>query len=184
MAIRIIKSFILFIIHHFIRPVWALILFGVPYFLAFLTIYIFCKDSRELINKNWQQFFEKRNIIDFIAHWNNNFKGKYKSDGFIGLFDHYNSPFEFFRIIWDCDDASYYPAIIFKNIGYKVYIIGLYGSKINSWHYDCIVKTADNIYMLFNQGNCIFGNSIDDCILKLGEKWNTFKNCVWWKCLW
>jgi hypothetical protein len=179
------KIFLMFIIHHFIRPIWSYGIFGIPYFLYYFCKYIFSKKQRELINKNKKKYFEKKeSILNFIIFWNLNYKGNYKYDGFKGLFDHVNSPFEFYQKIFDCDDASLYPFLYFKKHNFNTIMIGLYGSSINSWHYDCVVQEDVNKWVLFNQGNSIYGSSIDECIKILGNNWLIFKDNIYWKCYW
>lgn len=177
------KKILMFFIHHFIRPIWITpigLIYGLIYFFKIFT-------NKENIKKyydNKNSFNSVKSIDDFIEWWNTRFRNSYKYDGYKGLLDHYNMPFEFFMNRFDCDDAALYPHIKFKKLGYESQMIGLMGAKIDSWHYDCVVKIKENEYMLFNQGYCIYGSSIKECLDKLSAQWSIFKTYIFWRCFW
>lgn len=177
------KKFLMFFVHHFIRPIWIL-----PIGLVYYIIYFFKVntnlENKIQYNKNKTLYNNIKTLQEFIDWWNNNYRGTYKWDGYKGLLDHNNSNYEFFLNAWDCDDASTYPYYKFKKLGYKSIMIGLLGEKITSWHYDCIVEIDKDKYMLFNQGSCIYAKSIKDCLDMLSSRWDIFKTYIYWKCFW
>ncbi len=177
------KRILMFFVHHFIRPLWA-ILIGLVYGLIYFFKVFTSKENKIKYYDNKDSYYLVKSIKEFIAWWNTRYRGKYKSDGYNGLLDHYNTPIEFFMNTWDCDEASVYPHIKFKSLGYESKMIGLLGKKITSWHYDCIVKLKEDEYMLFNQGNCIYGKTEKECLDTLSSRWSIFRTYIYWRCFW
>lgn len=168
---------LMFFIHHFVRVLWSY-----PLKFIFFLVYLFKdKDKQKQTKLLWDAIKSPEALSEFFLS-----VYKYKFDGFIGELDHDNPSNEFFAHFGDCDDMGRYSAIKLKELGYKATRIGILNQKnILSWHYDCIFE-KDEKQVLFNYGNLIQADSIDECVKKLGEQWEMFAGdkVIWWKCNW
>ncbi len=176
------KSKLMFFVHHFIRPIWALYLLKFIFFIIYCYKYITDDKIREKYKKNKKEFLEIKDLSYLIAFYRNNYI--YKWDSLNGVLDHDNSKLEFFCEFGDCNDMGSYSSLILKKLNFNAKRIGILGDKgITSWHYDCLIKENDKKYVLFNYGDIIISNSIENVIKELNKEWdNYWKNIKYWKC--
>ena len=108
-----------------------------------------------------------------------------------GLLDHDNWPLEHFMYFGDCDDCIHVMASL-RKMSLEVYRIGMIGEKLNTWHYDCVIKGYDmiwneDVFYLFNYGNLVRGICIDQCLDKLSRMYGwkdlyKYETMSYWKC--
>lgn len=184
------KGFLMFFVHHFIRPIW-LIPFSIAYFFISLFKYLFSKDLRIQYRIRHDEWKRIQTFNDLIMYFYGSFE--YKWDGYKGAIDHHNFPIEFFMHGGDCDDVASYSGYKLKEISKKnkryskIRTIGIMGDTFKSWHYDTVYYDIKlKKYCLFNYGMGICCDTIQECIDEMSETWEIFpKNkTIYWCCFW
>jgi hypothetical protein len=156
----------------------------------------------ELYQEQVRKWNDIENLDELCEYFQN--RKAYKNEG---LFHHYNSKEEFFLHGYDCEDVAFMAQKKLRELGYKTQVIGIMGSKVDSWHYDLIIIEEEFIeqflgnnmiynrvyydkYYMFNYGKKIKGNSIQSCIDQLStykvnnEYVYPLNKTVWWRCYW
>jgi len=168
---------LMFIVHHFLRPIWSYLIKFI-----FYVIYLFKDKEKQKANRLlWENIKTLEQLKLFFSN-----VYKYKYDGIIGELDHDNPSNEFFANFGDCDDMGRFSMLKLKELGFVATRVGILNlSNIRSWHYDCLFE-MNGKKVLFNYGNLIEADSADECIKNLGKTWNLFSGdkVNWWKCYW
>ena len=182
----------MFIMHHFIRVIWANLFGGIMHIVYALKL----RTNKELWEKykknqaKWDAIISDVELAEFIKN-----DYKYKWDGPKGAFDHNNFSLEFFTDFGDCDDVGHYvckklKAIYGDELEYcKTHGFSELGAKPPFWHYCCIYKFKNqDQYILFNYGQRNTGDSIEGIekiMTEIYSKTYKFKKgVVTWPCLW
>ena len=198
------NSFLWYLVHHFVRVIWANLL-GIVFNIFYLFKQQIKNDLKTKYTNNYNHYKGIKTLSElqdfyrntYIYKWDGDFS-KYNSKlTFLnGLVDHNNFKREFFSVFGDCDDLGRWSAKALKNIEEVANIIpiGMYSASENQglfWHYDCYFEKQGKSY-LFNYGNLIEGQDIKDCIKRLlinykrNIAWDTLDavNFKWWPCYW
>ena len=182
------KSNLMFVIHHFVRPVWALYLFKCISFILTIIKQLNKKYRNNVyIHKNlWKNCTTSQTVsnffkVNFEYIWDDLDNSKR------GLFDHDSSMLEFYtgngsKAGGDCDISD----IVSKKINSikvkskRVGIISGEKNKLSSWHYDCLF----NGNRLFNFGYVINGENEKNTFENLNTSWSNFfsNKILYWNC--
>lgn len=176
----------MWIVHHFLRVIWANIL-GFFYNIYYLLLITFSKESRNKYKYNIKCWEEIQNISRLADYIRNNYK--YKYDGYKGIVDHNNFKYEFFTASGDCDDVARWVCKKLRELDIKADVIGFSDFKSDPvfWHYDCLFCISDT-YFLFNYGHCNIikypanNETICNEMMKIYQNTYKFKNLICWIC--
>lgn len=160
------------------------ILFGFIYFAVYLIIPLFKMKKMKSNIAKWKEAVKSEDsLINFFKT-----TYKYKYDEIGGIADHDSFWLEWFCGFGDCDDAALYSKKALKKLGYKAFRIGLIGmGGMKNSHFDCAyyktLSDGTKIYKMFNYGNPIEGNSLENVLENFGIRYTRYnkKSLKWCK---
>jgi len=206
----------MFFIHHLIRPIWArpiefiyFLIYGFYFLFSEKAQIKYYEKKKEFYSNktltDMSKYYQKNYNYKFdgfgkFVEWLKKQQVYYLTEkkrsnkllsilikifsAIRGILDHDNPKVEYFLSGYDCDDCEYIKEALEDE--YDIIKIGMIESKIQTYHYDCIIEIQNyigNKYILFNYGNLIYGDSIQDCLKQLCKEYNWDPNDLkWWKC--
>jgi hypothetical protein len=175
----------MWIIHHFIRPLWS-----IPIALGGFIYYFFWrlkKQNNVIYKKNKKAWDDIKSLDELVSFFKNIYQ--YKYDGHIGILDHDNTPFEFYSSYGDCDDMARYITKKLRKLGYKAKRVHmwydpktLFKEGVVHWfsrmHYACMMFDGDKKYMV----NYYYIKECEDIksgVKTIDKKYHNGNYCIW-----
>jgi hypothetical protein len=174
----------MWLMHHFVRPIWYRYLFVGIAFTKYAFLYMFNPNKRADYKANLKKWNTRIKALEglnafFQKDYRYKFDGTFKNRKLNGAFDHHNVPLEFFMEWGDCDDQAEYSKDKLRELSkmkgkkYKPVTFGIVGTSLDGWHYDTMFELAGK-YFFFNYGHNIDGKTRDECLTQLNGSryWN------------